>query len=102
MKQNIKKLVWVLVALLGVGALSVIAISRGETINALWLITAAACIYAIGYRFYAAWIAAKILMVDETRATPAERLNNGRDFMPTNRWVVLGIILLRLQDLVLS
>ncbi|MGV3581498.1 MAG: carbon starvation CstA family protein [Methylophilus sp.] len=90
MKQNIKKLVWVLVALLGVGALSVIAISRGETINALWLITAAACIYAIGYRFYAAWIAAKILMVDESRATPAERLNNGRDFMPTNRWVVFG------------
>lgn len=90
MKQNIKKLVWVLVALLGVGALSVIAISRGETINALWLITAAVCIYAIGYRFYAAWIAAKILMVDETRATPAERLNNGRDFMPTNRWVVFG------------
>lgn len=90
MNHYLKKLVWVLVALLGVGALSVIAISRGETINALWLITAAACIYAIGYRFYAAWIAAKILMVDETRATPAERLNNGRDFMPTNRWVVFG------------
>lgn len=90
MNHYLKKLVWVLVALLGVGALSVIAISRGETINALWLITAAVCIYAIGYRFYAAWIAAKILMVDETRATPAERLNNGRDFMPTNRWVVFG------------
>jgi carbon starvation protein len=90
MNHYLKKLVWVLVALLGVGALSVIAISRGETINALWLITAAVCIYAIGYRFYAAWIATKILMVDETRATPAERLNNGRDFMPTNRWVVFG------------
>jgi carbon starvation protein len=90
MKQNIKKIVWVLVALFGAGAFSVIAISRGETINALWLITAAACIYALGYRFYAAWIAAKVLMIDETRATPAERLNNGRDYIPTNRWIVFG------------
>jgi carbon starvation protein len=90
MKQNIKRIVWGLVALLGAGALAVVALSRGESINALWLITAAVCIYAIAYRFYAAWIAAKVLMVDETRATPAERLDNGRDFMPTNRWVVFG------------
>ncbi len=90
MAQNIKKIVWGLIALLGAGALSVVALSRGESINALWIITAALCIYAIAYRFYAAWIATKVLLVDETRATPAERLDNGRDFMPTNKWVVFG------------
>jgi carbon starvation protein len=90
MQQNIKKIVWGLIALLGAGALSVVALSRGESINALWIITAALCIYAIAYRFYAAWIATKVLLVDETRATPAERLDNGRDFMPTNKWVVFG------------
>jgi carbon starvation protein len=90
MSHYIKKLVWVLVAILGTGAFSVIALSRGESINALWLITAAVCIYAIAYRFYAAWIAARVLVIDETRATPAERLDNGRDFMPTNKWIVFG------------
>lgn len=90
MSHYFKKLVWVLVAILGTGAFSVIALSRGESINALWLITAAVCIYAIAYRFYAAWIAARVLVIDETRATPAERLDNGRDFMPTNKWVVFG------------
>jgi len=78
------------VALLGSGALAGIAFNRGESINALWLITAAVCIYAIAYRFYATWIAAKVLVIDETRATPAERLDNGRDFIPTNKWVVFG------------
>ena len=77
-------------ALLGAAALAGIALNRGESINALWLITAAVCIYAIAYRFYAAWIAAKVLVIDETRATPAERLDNGRDFVPTNKWVVFG------------
>lgn len=85
-----KIILWILVALLGTFALATIALSRGESINALWLITAAVCIYAVAYRFYAAWIAAKVLSVDATRATPAERLDNGRDFMPTNRWVVFG------------
>ena len=81
---------WFALALLGLLAVSTIALNRGESINALWLITAAICIYAIAYRFYAAWIAAKVLVIDETRATPAERLDNGRDFMPTNKWVVFG------------
>ena len=90
MHKNISLVIWVLVGLIGTFALSTIALNRGESINALWLITAAVCIYAIAYRFYAAWIAAKVLMVDETRATPAERLNNGRDYMPTNKWVVFG------------
>jgi carbon starvation protein len=83
-------LVWLGVALLGAAAVGGIALNRGESINALWFVTAALCVYAIAYRFYAAWIAATVLCIDETRATPAERLNNGRDFMPTNRWVVFG------------
>ena len=90
MTKLTKTIGWVLLAILGAYAVSVIAAHRGETINALWLITAATCIYAIAYRFYAAWIAAKVLTIDETRATPAERLDNGRDFIPTNRWVVFG------------
>lgn len=81
---------WALVSLLGASALGGIALNRGESINALWFVTAALCIYAIAYRFYAAWITSKVLLVDSTRATPAERQNNGRDFLPTNRWVVFG------------
>jgi carbon starvation protein len=85
-----KKLFWFGVALLGACALGGIALHRGETINALWIITAAVCVYALGYRFYSAWIAAHVLTFDATRATPAQRLNNGRDFVPTNRWIVFG------------
>lgn len=90
MNKYFRILIWVAVALLGAFAISGIALNRGESINALWLITAAVCEYAIAYRFYAAWIAAKVLVIDETRATPAERLNNGRDYIPTNKWVVFG------------
>ncbi len=90
MSKYIKQLFWVGMALLGAYALSMIAFNRGESINAVWMITAAVCIYAIAYRFYAAWIAAKVLVLDETRATPAERLDDGRDFIPTNKWVVFG------------
>ena len=90
MRRQLKAIVWITLALLGTAAIAGIAFNRGESINALWLITAAVCIYAIAYRFYAAWIAAKVLVIDETRATPAERLENGRDFIPTNKWVVFG------------
>ena len=90
MNITLKNTIWFAIAVLGAFALSAIALNRGESINALWLITAAVCIYAIAYRFYAAWIAAKVLVIDETRATPAERLENGRDFLPTNKWVVFG------------
>ena len=86
----IKKFVWVLIALIGTFAVGGIAINRGESINALWFITAALCVYAIAYRFFAAWLATKVLLVDQTRATPAERLDNGRDFIPTNKWIVFG------------
>ena len=86
----LKKILWLVITLLGAAAIAGIALNRGESINALWFITAAACVYAIAYRFYAAWIAATVLVVDETRATPAERLDDGRDFVPTNKWVVFG------------
>lgn len=81
---------WLAVAIIGASAAGGIALNRGESINAMWFIVAAVCTYLIGYRFYSAWIAAKVLMIDPTRATPAERLQDGRDFMPTNRWVVFG------------
>ena len=83
-------LIWIGVSILGAGALGGIALNRGETINSIWFIVAAICVYAIGYRFYSAFIAAKVLALDATRATPAERINDGRDFVPTNKWVVFG------------
>jgi len=90
MNKLLKNTIWVLIAVLGAAAVGGIALNRGENINALWFITAALCVYAIAYRFYAAWIAATVLVVDDTRATPAERLDNGRDFVPTNKWIVFG------------
>ena len=85
-----KKLLWFGVALIGAYALAGIALHRGESINAMWIIVAAVCVYALGYRFYSAWVAARVLVLDATRATPAQRLNDGRDFVPTNRWIVFG------------
>jgi carbon starvation protein len=86
----LKKLLGLALAAGGAVAIGAIAVHRGEPINALWLLAAGLCIYTLGYRFYAAWIATSVLMVDGTRATPAERLDNGRDFHPTPRWVVFG------------
>jgi carbon starvation protein len=80
----------VVLASLGAGALTVIALHRDESVNALWILTAAVCIYLLGYRFYSAWIAARVLAIDPSRATPAERHDNGRDFVPTHRWIVFG------------
>ncbi|MFZ2724783.1 MAG: carbon starvation CstA family protein [Methylococcaceae bacterium] len=85
-----KNALWIIVAIIGAIAVSAIALNRGEQINALWFIAAALCVYSLAYRFYAAWIAARVLSVDATRATPAERLDNGHDFTPTNKWVVFG------------
>lgn len=83
-------LVWAAVALAGAAGLSAIAFERGEPLNATWFIVAAACTYLVAYRFYSSFIAAKVLALDSTRATPAERLDDGRDFVPTNKWVLLG------------
>jgi carbon starvation protein len=88
--HKLRPLIWILIALLGTLAFATIALHRGEQINALWLVTAAVCTYALGYRFYSKFIAAKVLALDPQRATPAERLENGRDFVPTNKWVVFG------------
>ncbi|WP_019867614.1 carbon starvation CstA family protein [Methylovulum miyakonense] len=90
MKNLQQTLIWLTIAIIGASAIGGIAIQRGESINALWFVTAALCVYAIAFRFYAAWIAATVLAVDETRATPAERLDNGHDFTPTNKWIVFG------------
>jgi len=81
---------WSAVAVAGAAALGGIALHRGETINAMWFVVAAVCVYLIGYRFYSGWIASRVLALDATRATPAERLENGRDFMPTHRSIVFG------------
>jgi carbon starvation protein len=83
-------LLWLLLAIAGAGALAAIALSRGEPVNGLFFVIAAGCTYLVAYRFYSAFIAARVLSLDSTRATPAERLDDGRDFVPTNRWVVLG------------
>ncbi|MGE0407347.1 MAG: carbon starvation CstA family protein, partial [Candidatus Korobacteraceae bacterium] len=82
--------VWILVAALGALAFATIALRRGEPINAIWLVTAALCTYAVGYRFYSKFVAATVLVLDPLRATPAERLEDGRDFVRTNKWVVFG------------
>ncbi len=83
-------LIWTAIALLALVSVATIALHRGEPINALWLVVAALCSYALGYRFYSAFVAAKVLALDPRRATPAERLDNGRDFVPTNKWVLFG------------
>ena len=84
------RLFWIAVAALTAGAISVIAFQRGEAINSLWIVVAALCVYALGYRFYSAFIATKVLMLDSSRATPAERFEDGHDFLPTHKWVVFG------------
>jgi carbon starvation protein len=90
MHKTLAILGWGTVAVLGALAVGTVALHRGEPINALWLVAAATCCYALGYRFYSKFIAVKILALDGLRATPAERLENGRDFLVTNKWVVFG------------
>ncbi|PWI15655.1 carbon starvation protein A [Streptomyces sp. Act143] len=82
--------IWTLVALVGATGWAMLALARGEDVSAAWMVAAALGSYAIAYRFYAKFIAYKVLKVDRTRATPAERLNNGIDFHPTDRRVLLG------------
>jgi carbon starvation protein len=90
MKKLLKTFLWLAVAVLGAGALAKIALQRGESLNAIWFVLAAVCCYMVAYRVYSAFIAARILTLDETRATPAERRDDGRDFVPTNKWVLFG------------
>jgi carbon starvation protein len=88
--MKFSSVLWIAVAAFGAFALATVALHRGEQVNALWLVTAAVCSYAVGYRFYSKFIATRVLALDPQRATPAERLENGRDFVPTNKWVVFG------------
>src|SRR6266571_2776971 len=90
MTKLLARVGWILIAIAGAGAIAWIAVSRGETISAAWVITAAVCTYLIAYRFYSKIIAAKVFALNAERATPAVRLNDGRDYVPTNRWIVFG------------
>ncbi len=83
-------LLWAAIAALAAFALAGIALNRGEPINSIWLVTAAASTYALGFRFYARFIAARVMSLNNDRATPAERLRNGHDFEPTNKWILFG------------
>ncbi len=86
----LKRVIWIALACGAAICLGAIALNRGEHISSLWLVAAAACSYITGYRFYGKFIAARVMALDDRRATPAERLDNGHDFVPTNRWIVFG------------
>jgi carbon starvation protein len=86
----LRALLWLFVVGAGATALAMLALVRGETVNAVWFVIAAASVYVVGYRFYSAFLAARIFALDADHPTPAVRLNDGRDFVPTNRWVVFG------------
>ncbi len=90
MKRLLGIVIWSAVSLAGAATLAGIALHRGEPISSAWLVAAAVCTYLVSYRFYAAFIAAKVMALDPQRATPAERLRNGHDFEPTNKWIVFG------------
>jgi len=84
------RIIWILISVIGAVAWGMIALSRGETVNAAWLVLAAVGTYLVAYRFYSRWIATRVLGLDQRRATPAERLSNGRDFVPTPKFVLFG------------
>jgi carbon starvation protein len=90
MRKLLSIVIWGVIAALGAAAFGILALKRGETINAAWLLTAAVCTYAVAYRFYSRFLAFKVFGLNDQRATPAERLNNHRDFVPTNKWVLFG------------
>jgi carbon starvation protein len=90
MTRILGRAAWALISIAAAYSLAGIAIRRGEPVNSMWLVVAAACTYLVGYRFYAKWIAARVMTLNDERATPAERLRNGHDFEPTNKWIVLG------------
>ena len=84
------KLVWSLVAIIGAISFAMLALSRGEHVNAVWLVLAAACVYSIAYRFYSLFIATKVFELNPRRLTPAHRLADGLDYVPTNKYVLFG------------
>ncbi|MGX9359855.1 MULTISPECIES: carbon starvation CstA family protein [Pantoea] len=89
--KNVKNgVLWLAVALIGAGAFAMLALNRGEHVNAVWLVIAAVACYSIAYRFYSLFIARNIFELDDRRLTPAERLSDGLDYVPTNKWVLFG------------
>jgi len=89
-RSRLSFLGWLLVSAIGAVALGVVAFSRGEAVNAWWVMVASLCVFALAYRFHSAWLLAEVLTIDDLRATPAVALEDGRDFVRTNRWVVFG------------
>ena len=90
MKKARTILFWTFFSLLGAGSLAILAFHRGESISALWFVTATISFFMISYRFYSKWLAAKVLTLDDRRATPAYTKEDGKDYVPTNRWIVFG------------
>src|SRR5688572_15412584 len=90
MTNLLSAVIWAAVSVLGASAFAVLALHRGETVSAAWMVIAAVCTYVVGYRFYSRFIATRLMALDDRRATPAERVNNGRDFVPTQKWVLFG------------
>src|SRR3989449_4139876 len=90
MNKSVKSVIWLAIGLLGAWAYLVLATRRGEPVNSAYLLIAALCSYAIGYRFYSKWIAARILALNDRRATPCEVHDDGKDFVKTNKWIVFG------------
>src|SRR5882724_3126470 len=90
MNKSVKSVIWLAIGLLGAWAYLVLATRRGEPVNSAYLLIAALCSHAIGFRFYSKWIAARVLMLDDRRATPCEVHDDGRDFVKTNKWIVFG------------
>src|SRR5437879_12288655 len=90
MKKLAGHLVWAAVSVLAAVCLAAIALNRNEHINSFWLVVASACTYLVGFRFYARFLAARVMSLNDKRATPAERLRDGHDFEPTNKWIVFG------------
>ncbi len=86
----LRGVLWFSIVALGALALAVVAMGRGEPVGAVWLVVAAVATYAVAFRFYSAFLGARVLTLDDLRQTPAERINDGHDFVPTNRWVVFG------------
>jgi carbon starvation protein len=90
MGRILGRVIWGVISVAAAAALGVVARDRGEPVNSTWLVVASVCTYLVGYRFYAGFVAAKVMALDDRRATPAERLRDGHDFEPTNKWIVLG------------
>src|SRR5579864_677049 len=90
MKKILGHLLWAAVSILAAFCLAAIALDRNEHINSFWLVAASACTYLVGFRFYARFLSTRVMALDDKRATPAERLRDGHDFEPTNKWIVFG------------